>query len=370
MSEEDLYLTDRLWTDKNRKDDVDIISKLNGYGSLSTSQTDNMRGINVNRNGSPVPKNKDAHGYTFFTRPDLNLSDDNLSTDRMLTPLLSRDSRSMARALRTMLDPRSERVDGAKIISEICSPKQAFLSILTNNLINISGWPDLTVDTYTSKEGIYKESYSMVDSTSQIFSTFDVTANFRNIDGDPITLLFAVWNRYSSLVYEGVMVPYPDLILENEIDYMTRIYRLVTDETYTYVRKIGASGVSFPLASPIGAAFNYSNDEKYNQDNDQISIPLRCIGANYLDPILVREFNQTVTSKNKSMSDGNRSALMRKISPRVKYGEYGNIGNVLRNYLSHDLYPRIDPYTMELEWYAEVEEYNRAIKELVLGGII
>ncbi len=349
--------------------EVDFISKIGGYGGLTTAQTDNLRGINTHKTGTAAPKNKDAHGYTFFTRPDLNLTDENIAAVRMLSPLLSDDDSSMARALRCMLDPRSERYGPAPVKSAIFEQSQAFIPVLTNNLISMSGWPDIAVDTYTSKEGVYKESYSMVDGTSHLYNTFDITANFQNIQGDPITLLFTIWVVYSSMVYDGTMVPYPDLILNNEIDYMSRIYRLVMDETNTYVQKIAACGASFPMASPLGASFNYSAESEFNSDNDQISIPFRCIGVNYLDPILVKEFNLTVEGKNPEMSDGIRD-FMFKISARKEYPIYGMIGSTLSKYLGHKLHPRIEPKTMELEWYASYDDYTNAINELLLKGII
>lgn len=346
--------------EEQRKRDIDFVSRLNGYGSLSSAQTNNLRGINVNLNGTPAPANKDSFGITFFTRPDLNLSYDNLGIDRMLTPLMSEDPRSMARALRCMLDPRREDTG---FLSDLFDRDQAFLPLLTNNLINISGWPDITVDTYTSKEGVYKEAYSMIDSTSHIFGTYELTANFRNIQGDPVTLLFAVWLRYASLVYDGSIVPYFDNILENTIDYQTRIYRLVLNSDWTHVQKIAACGAAFPLAVPLGAAFSYSDDSEFNRDNDQISIPFRAIGANYLDPILVKEFNQSVSGRCVGMRDSHRGALMVKIGRFEDYPQ-GPIGLPLLNLLSHKLYPRIDPFTMELEWYTRAEDYEMAVQEL------
>lgn len=353
-----------LKTEKERKIAVDFITRLNGYGKLSTAQMDNISGININKTGTPAPKNKDTPGYTFFTRPDLNLNDDNLSVDRVMTPLLDSSTTSMARAIRAMLDYRSERDIYHQVKSDIFNSKQPFLPILTNNLISMSGWPDIALDSYTSKEGVYKESYSMVDGTSNLFNTFDLTANFRNIQGDPITLLFTVWVHYASKVYEGLLVPYPDLLIQNEIDYMTRIYRVVTDETNTYVQKIAACGAAFPLASPLGAAFNYNDEEEFNFDNDQISIPFRCIGANYMDPILIKEFNIYVSRMNPDMSDQARPGLMKKISPRIEYDGYGYIGRTLSKILSHQLFPRIEPTTMELEWWTTMDNYNLAISNL------
>lgn len=349
---------------------LDFISKLSGIGNLSKAQMDNINGINVNKTGTPAPKNKDSVGYTFFTRPDLNLSYDNLGADRVLSPLLDSNPASMARAIRCMLDWQSGKDNSFTVLSDIYDTDQPFLPILTNNLISITGWPDITVETFTSKEGVYKESFSMVDGTSSIFNTFDLTANFRNIQGDPITLLFTAWIHYASKVYEGKLVPYPMSIVNNSIDYMTRIYRIVTDETNTYVQKIAACGAAFPLASPLGAAFNYNDEEEFNFDNDQISIPFRAIGVDYMDPITIKEFNKYVVKMKPSMSDNSRKATMMKISKNLNYESYGKIGATLTRLLSHKLTPRIDNTTMELEWWCDYDDYKLARDELLKNKII
>lgn len=335
---------------KFQKGDLDFISRLNGFGSLTHSQSNNLFGINLNLNGTPAPINQDSYGITFFTRPRLNLSYDNLFADRIFWPMQSEEKRSMAQALRALLDPVGDYP------SIVVDPQQAFIPMLTNNLLNISGWPDVTVDTYTSKEGFYKEAYSMVDGSARIYNTYDVTANFRNIQGDPITLLFTAWVYYASLVYNGTMVPYPDAILENKIDYNTRIYRLVMNSSFTHVTKIAACGAAFPMASPLGASFNYNSESEFNRDNDQISIPFRCIGVNYMDPILITEFNSVVAIFNKQMKTKNRMRLV------------PNTNQTLLNILNHRLYPYIDPYTYELQWYAHASDFVEAERTLEQFG--
>jgi len=357
----------RVYTEEQRKEDVNFAALLNGAGSLTSAQTLNIRGINASGNGAMAPTNKDRYGLTFFTRPDLNMSYDNIGRDRMLTPLLSADPRSMARALRCMLSPEVMK-DG--LVSDIFDNEMAFIPLLTNNLLSISGWPDFTVDIYTSKEGVYKEQYSMVDSTSSIYNAFNVTANFRNIQGDPISLLFFIWVRYASLVYDGTMSPYFVNIMENTIDYNTRIYRLALNEQGTYVRWIGACGAAFPMASPLGNYFNFTSDSSFNFENEQISIPFRCMGAMYIDPIISIEFNATVAMFCIAMSDANRTSMMVKIGVYEEYPPYGYIGRLLLNYLKNQLFPRIDPMTMELEWWAKKDLFNSALEYLKDKGAL
>lgn len=322
------------------QNEVDIVSRLNGLGSLTSAQTNNLFGINHRGVGNPIPNNADNYGLTFFTRPRLNLSYDNISMVRMLTPLLSKDDLSIQRALRVLLDP-----DG-QISSGLVDPLNPFIPMLTNNLVSISGWPDVLVDTYTSKEGLHKEAWSMVDSVARNMGTYDVTATFRNIAGDPISLLFTIWVHYASLVYLGDLVPYPNMVLQNEIDYQTRIYRLILDPNRQYVQKIGACGAGFPVNSPLGASFDYTNNKPFNDNNDQLSIQFRCMGADYMDPILIKEFNDLVTKFNPSMRDESRGSIYRKLTKDETY------------YFNYQGYPRIDPYTFELQWWMPIEEYN------------
>ena len=229
--------------------------------------------------------------------------------------------------------------------------------MLTNNLLSISGWPDVDVDTYTSQEGLAKESWTMVDDIPRNYGTFSLTANFRNIIGDPISALFFAWTHYAMAVSRGELVPYPDMIVENEIDYMTRIYRLVLDPTRTYVQKIANCGAAFPTAVPMGAAFNYSTDSPLANDNEQLSIPFQCMGVEYNDPISIQEFNATVTLFNPQMGDKTRHQLFKKLSKSEL------------TIFNYNGYPRIAEDN-ELEWWVPNDTYNLTLNEQVnLSGV-
>lgn len=346
---------------------VDLLSRQSGLGSLSEASSDALIGINHRGVGNPIPHNKDNQGLTFFTRPRLNLSYNNLAMDRRLTPLLTEVNLSYQRAIRVLLDPvgatghakaNANGSVGARsqpVTSDLVNHNSPFIPLLSNNLISLNGWPDPVVSYYQSKEGIQKETWSMVDDVSRNYGAFDLQASFRNIAGDPITLLFEVWRIYMANVYSGVMLPYPDSIIENEIDYQTRIYRLILDPTRQYVQKIGVANACFPLSSALGAAFNFSADSPYNQETaSQISIPFHCIGAEYGDPILIREFNDLVCFFNPNMFDDVRESVYKLLAKDEL---------LLFNYFG---YPRIDPLTNRLEWWVPMAEYT-ALKAAVQG---
>lgn len=318
-------------------------------GGLENAIGNNFYGLNHRQRPSVVPINKDHYGLTFFVRPQLNLLNDNIRNVRIFTPLLTKNQNSIQAIIRGLLDPRlalGYPDISSRISSPFVDPQQAFIPILTNHLKSISGWPDIIVPTTTSKEGAYQEAHSMADGVTANYTAYDIEATFRNSKGDPIMLLFYIWTHYMSLVYEGLLVPYPDFIVENEIDYNTRIYRLVLDSTKKKVQKIGATGVSFPTSLPIGGFFDYSSDKPYNDNNSDITIRFKSLGAQYQDDILIFEFNKTVAVFNQSMR------------PEVINNEMTLVPDTLLNLFNNRGYPRINPETYDLEWWVSKQVYT------------
>lgn len=322
-------------------------------GSLTSAIGDTFYGINHRQQPGAISVNKDYYGLTFFTRPCLNLTSENIRVARLLAPLLSKQSASIQRIIRCLLDPRLVSSAGSLGRSPFVDPQQAFIPVLTNHLLSMSGWPDVVAPTFTSTEGLYKEEVSFIDGLTVDYSSYNITANFRNIPGDPITLLFYVWVTYASLVYQGLLVPYPDMIINNEVDYNTRIYRLVLNSAKTHVQKIAATGAAFPVNTPLGASFNFEADRPVNNSNDQISINFRAMGAIYQDDILIYEFNKTTEMFNDGMMDGQREKRYTKI-PMEALGVFNNRG-----------YPRIEPKSYELQWWVENEVYNQYLPQYV-----
>lgn len=336
----------------------DLYTGLN-IGSIERASANNLFGINHRAIPTAVPSNKDRYGLTFFVRPQLNMTPDNIRNIRYFYSLMNDNPYSIQRVVRGLLDPRF--ISGVTIGSQNYKPstcplvdnEQAFIPILTNNLLSISGWPDLTVPTFTSEPGQYKENFSQADGVTRNFESFDLDASFRNVRGDPIIMLLYVWCHYQALVFEGKLMPYFDFLIENEIDYNTRIYRLVTDNTGMYVTKIAATGAAFPISVNMSSFFDFNNEKPYNDQTREITARFRCMGAEYLDDVLVYEFNQTVEIFNVNMRDGHRQNNMVKVAPSL-LTLFNNRG-----------YPRINYNTYELEWYVTKEMYNGYSKKFL-----
>jgi hypothetical protein len=336
----------------NTVDIRDVISQMSGYGTMSASFAELLSGFNHRSVGAPVPIHAEGSGITFFTRPNLNLSYDNLAIVRALTPLLTGNSLTLQRVIRSMLDPVGSGLNlfnsqGRNINTPLFDTKCAFMPLLTNNLLSLTGWPDIALDTYTSHEGILRENWSMVDGNSNTYTATDLNATFRNVGGDPITLLLFVWATYMDHIHRGTMTPYLQSILTNRIDYQTRVFRFTLDPARKYIMKWCSATGCFPVNVPTGAAMNFSADNTYTQDNaESIAVTFRAQIIEYFDPIHFNEFNETVEMFNPNMSDDLRASYYTKVP--FQYLQ-------LFNYQG---YPRVNVLTNELEWWVDSTLYS------------
>ena len=121
-----------------------------------------------------IPKNNDRVGYTFFTRPDLNFDERNVRVSRLLQEALRGGYSSYTAACMCMLDPqcglfteqllRDGITDfehhmpfadygtlGGKIRDTLgFDNKCAFVPMLSNLLISLTGFPDSSLDVWVS----------------------------------------------------------------------------------------------------------------------------------------------------------------------------------------------------------------------------
>lgn len=350
-------------------------------GSIAKAIGNNLYGINHKQMGNAVPRSKDMYGFTFFTRPQLNLTKMNLSNYRGFYSMMTDNDMSYQKYTRLMLDPRivSSKEQGAS--SPFVDPLNPFIPLLTNNVTSVSGWPDISAPTYTTETGLYGQESGFVDGVTNHYESFDLDVSFKNFKGNPLIYFFHVWVKYETLVFEGVLNPYLDMITENEIDYNTRIYRLILDQNKKYVTYIGSTGASFPLNVPTGSIFDFSTDTPYNTKNEEISIRFRSFGFIAFEDILKLKFNQTVALFNPNMrailkSDFNNlnqeavaresETILHKVhgSSYVKVPHSVAMGGDMYDVglagisLNHRCYPYINLVTNELELWTDSNRFK------------
>jgi len=322
----------------------DFFAYTQPVGSLVQAGSNTLRGINQSKVASITPVNKDTQGFVFFTRPMLNLNKWNLVKHRSFRPLLSTNSSSVQRYVRCMLDPSLMNNHTDIMTCPLVNNKLVFIPLLSNTLLTMSGWPDVVAPTYTSKQGLRKEQWAIIDGTTEINQTFDIDCTFRNIADEPISMLFSTWLNYASYVFDGQMRPYPGFEARNEIDYTTRIYRLIMDRDERFVKKIACTIASFPLNDPTGKFFDYDRQKTYTSQTAEINIRFKCMGAIYNDDIIVQWFNKVSSYANSALGDIIDSGF-------VNSSTYEKIPRALLTKLKFEGYPLINTKTYELEWW-------------------
>lgn len=329
--------------------ELETIAQLGSKSSYASPITRSLFGLdNLNQPGQ-VPMFKDGHGYVFVTRPCLNLSEENIKFDRRLATLLTNEPNSINQYIRCMLDPKLQRFYGVKcpLVDEF----QPFIPLFTNTVESLSGFRDIAPNLYSSPDGLYRESMSWIDGPSVDYSTYDIQFGLRNVIGNLATKLSAIWVHYQSFVFDDTIVPYPEFWLEYERDFDSRIWKINTDSTKSYVTQI-SSTIGMPINSPVGASGNYERAEPFNRANDQVSLSFRAHGYETFDNILVEEFNDTVSFRNMFMSDNYREAHMYLV-PVEYHGLFKNL-----------MYPRINPDTYALEWWTFQKRYASVLNNL------
>lgn len=381
MAQDDEFVIDRT---------LDSILESLPIGSVQKAIANNLYGINFRQSGNPIPRSKNHNGFVFFTRPQLNLSTLNISNYRGFYNLLTQNKASYQRFTRCILDPRMGSTGPLDTSPGITSPfvdrYNPFISVLSNNAVTGSGWPDITAPVYTSEAGLYGEEHSMVDGVSNNFEAFDTDFVFKNSRGNPLIYMFYIWVKYQTLVSEGILNPYFDMITEMEIDYNTRIYRIVLDAQKRYISDIACTGASFPLNVPTGNLFDYNSQEPFITKNGEINIRFKSNGFIAFEDIIKYWFNKTVAIFNPDMKkvlehdlDGSvfNDAVARENTGKVyrvsgsRYvkipfllnmaADIDGINNRLLS-LNHKAVPFINLHTNELEWWIDESKFNNGIQ--------
>ena len=334
--------------DTNFDSEMAMIALESGWGGSTSRYGAALYGINMLGTPFPLLPNTDNYGLIFFTRPDLNLSYDNLMAERRFAQMMNTNDTSIYRAIRAYLDPTGQRrlKDAG---SPLVDPENPFICLLSNLCDTCTGWPDPSIDTYKSRAGNYKEQWTMYDGTFKLNGTFNLSVTVRNAMNDPISYMINSWTRYGSLVYDGTFVPRIEAMIYRYIDYQTRIYRIVLDATKTKVQKFACTSTAIPIFNNEGSHFDYDASKPFNANLDQLTINFECTGAQYNDPIIIDEFNRLVMIYKPAMRPEVRSNQMRKVDP------------VYWRHMNFHCYPFIDIKTMEMQWWVDREVYDTII---------
>lgn len=309
---------------------MDKISITAGRGSYSQSFYDQISGINMLNVPSTLPDTRQRGGLTFWTRPKLNLSDNNLRAwPPFIDVLADKEMMSYMAAVRSLLDPvgcwNPAPNDGNVRLSPLIDNNSPFIPWLSNSLLSQSGWPEIAVGTFTSSEGNHHEAYTIIDDTIKNYRVWDLSTSHKNPEGNLIGILLYMWVVTASLTFEGDMVPYPEDIMNRRRNYFSRIYRFSTDDKMQRIEEWWST-IAYPYMAPTAVNANYSVDSPFNYENKQVSLSWKCTACETYDPRVLTDFNRITVFFNPMMHPAVREKYMVKVDaddwPRFNYKCY------------------------------------------------
>jgi len=322
--------------------DFEKIKKL-----FSVEGSENQQLINALYGTSPyhttsLPQlNDDDKIHVFFTRPDLNLSNANIYRDRQSAGL-DNGKDTLQHYARLLLDPKLNSVEFMDIVDD----QSPFMSVFSNSLDTLSGFPDIVMESWLSRPGMRKEQFGYADGQSRIYYSFDLDATFTNIVNEPIPTIISTWMNYMSNVREGIFTPHIHNFASRRIDYMTGIWVIVTNKN-NKIKKI-AKTMGYPIADPKGRYFNFTRMESKLNEGKKINIRFKCYGVDYNDPLLMLEFNSLMMAYNTNI----RESILNNKNDIVEVPER------YKTMFKYRGYPLIDLRYNTLEYVIDKDKYK------------
>lgn len=265
--------------------------------------------------GTLAPLNSLHKGYTFITRPRLNLTGANIHQDPVLTTLHSYNNRSVPFMIRMLLDTRISHPQGGSIYlgdsgdwfdplppeiaelntlsrkSPLFDHQNPFFVPLCNGLKGVSGWPDFNLEVEQQDLDFHSGDFTYAKGSDFNNRTQELSLEFRDVQGSVILSSFYYWCLYMGLQAKGIVMPYPDDEWEQRLNYTVSIYRFITDPTKKHVLWWAKATGCFPKSVPVGALFNVNQDEVILSSAMNFSIPFTANDIKYNDPAILLDFN-------------------------------------------------------------------------------
>lgn len=346
-----------------------------GLGLAAQRVTNPYMGFNHMMASNPTPVNREYGGITLVTRPDFNLCFDNIANSRKMSNMASQPKSSLDYSILAALDPdfelgfsdspmykgrRRNRL-GTPFLKDIMFDNlQAFIPLLSTQMMSLSGMPDQSVDNWMSSEGLMREQWGMVDSTHEINNQFSMSMSLNNPYGNPIMRMMGVWLEYMSGVKMGKFKPKMRNSIQRRIDYQSRMYGFKYDALGNITR-FWTACVCWPMNDNAGQMANVDNSKPQMSDDTTINLNWQCIGARFDDPLYMEMFNLTVAMFNPDMAPQPGTVSSGNFVP-VAADQLVPIPPQLLPLFNYYGYPHIDSLRRKLTWYVYQADYQHILK--------
>ena len=266
-----------------------------------------------------VPVNTMNVGYTFITRPRLNLTTGNIRHNPILATLDSHQPNDVSFMIRMLLDTRLSKGEFIKVngrarrepniniiteavrSSQLVDAKNPFFTPLCNAIKGISGFPDINLQEETCMPDFFSGDFTYIKGWDQNNRTQELSLEFRDIQGSVILAILYYWCLYMALQARGVVMAYQDDIWLQRLNYTVSIYRFILDTSRSRILWWAKATGCFPKSAPVGSIFNFDQGEVTVTSGTNFSIPFVANDIKYNDPYILLDFNKLVQNYNPSV---------------------------------------------------------------------
>ncbi|QDB70265.1 hypothetical protein CF8_0097 [Aeromonas phage CF8] len=357
MEEQELNFTNYTGeTLDNRKERFDTALRSQGSPGYTSPLINSLRGFRILGTGpAMMPLSDNTIGLSFVTRPQLNLTDDNISRSEKLCSLLGCSQYSIGAYVRGMLDERWAAANQPVAVNN----KIPFIPCLTGYLKTSTGFGDLQMQIQGSDPGIREQVYQRVASKLEENGMYTMSQTYFNPKPMVIPALFQTWQDYISEVVSGDrhLTPRDFYLFSNRVDFDCRIYHLIMNKDAEYLEHIFATVQSIPNTYQAGALANIDNTQNSirAEGQDDFSVQFSSVGMRFNELGLIQAFNEHSFSYNPGLRPDKRLSYYRMLKTS-EYEEYGYGAYPLLLPMQDD---RRNPngvgrYGIKLTWWVEL----------------
>lgn len=302
-------------TDSNRKSMIksakvtselphQLALRFGGFGNIDFAQFQFFHNFNIFNKSFTPGGARELKGFTFITRPHLNLTNANLAHISRFTHLLQADNTSVSMYIRQMLDTSYAEKFGGVGGTRFCpllDYKNPFNVLLCNALVSINGFPDPDLAVESTSGGFFSEQQTNVIGYNRLAKGQDLQLEFKDYEGGIVLAMHDVWCQYAGYISDGQMMQYLDDIEDNVMGYTVSIYRFVTDHTGRFITRWAKATGCYPKLYPTGTPFNVNEGEQVLSAVKRFTVPYWVHHFDYNNPEILIDFNTLVKRYCKSI---------------------------------------------------------------------
>ena len=249
--------------------------------------------------------------FVFFTKPDLNLFENN---GHQLTTEASTNS--------IIYDIHRRYPDVLKQL-QLSASSGPFMNILSNSLKNTIDLPNIQSEIMETSSTVYGSKLFYRKHSFKSDEGHELSVEFEDTKRLEVYALFKAWDEYVNMRSIGTITAKDYYITNNILDDQIAIYKFIVSQDYSTILFYSKVTGCFPTSVPRDAFSELEDKVIYN-------VPFKCTWVEDNDPIILEEFNLLTDSLRDGTDDDDDMKLFNQTLQHPN-AEWANVPYVKRD---------------------------------------